>query len=487
VTSITSDQSGAQPDKEVRHKPRKKVLGRFDIVLFIFLAMVSTNVTVYGAIGVSFVGWWIVAAFLFLLPSSLIILELSTAYPYQGGIYDWVHRAFGRRWAARTTYWYWVNVALWMPSAYLLFTGAIVALGWTSATLFQQSLVCIVLVWVTVGLGITKLRFGKLVTNGSSIAVVLILITVTIGAFALYFHRGTTANHFSIHAMLPSFGSAKLYLPTIVYGFLGMELVAALAGEAKQPRRDMMWAVPIAGVTLSIVQVLATVALLLVIPLNVLGLTSGMVDMYKAIFNSTSPIIAWILGILTVGTIFAGILPWTLGANRAAVEAARNGELPKIFEKETSWDTPLGSYVIMGVVATAVLLFAGIFLKTENDLFYALFASSSVVFILPYLLMYPAIFRLRGIDPLLERPFRVPGGRFGLWACVLLATAGVASSLILFLWTPGAAVDWRYTGPLLVIVGGAVGAGEVIVRRSLRRREPEPDAAEPEEEALKAS
>jgi glutamate:GABA antiporter len=40
---------------------------------------------------------------LFLLPSSLIIAELSTAYPYQGGIYDWVHRAFGRHWAARTT------------------------------------------------------------------------------------------------------------------------------------------------------------------------------------------------------------------------------------------------------------------------------------------------------------------------------------------------------------------------------------------------
>ncbi len=54
---------------------------------------------------------------------ALIIAELSTAYPYQGGIYSWVHRAFGRHWAARAMYWYWVNVAMWMPSAYLLFTG----------------------------------------------------------------------------------------------------------------------------------------------------------------------------------------------------------------------------------------------------------------------------------------------------------------------------------------------------------------------------
>jgi hypothetical protein len=67
-----------------------------------------------------------------------------------------------------------------------------------------------------------------MVTDASSIAVVVILIAVTIGAFALFSHRGTSANHF--------------YLPTIVYGFLGMELVAALAGEAKHPppRHDVV-------------------------------------------------------------------------------------------------------------------------------------------------------------------------------------------------------------------------------------------------------
>ena len=465
--------------KKLVSRPRKKVMGRHDIVLFIFLSMVSVNVTIYGAIGTSVVGWWIVAVVLFLLPSSLIIAELSTAYPYQGGIYDWVHRAFGRRWAARTTYWYWVNVALWMPSAYLLFTGALQALGWTSVTLFQQTLVCTGLVWITVGLGVAKLKLGKLVTDASSIAVVVILVVVTIGAFALFFHRGISANHFSLHTMLPDFGTAKVYLPTIVYGFLGMELVAALAGEARHPRRDMMWSIPVAGVSLTVIQLLATVALLLVIPLKVLGLTTGMIDMYKAIFNSTSPVIVWVLGIVTLFTYFCGILPWTLGANRAAAEAARDGELPRVFGRETRWDTPAWAYVLMGIVATAVLLVAGIFLKTENDLFYALFASSSAVFILPYLLMYPAIIQLRRNDPLMQRPFRIPGGQAGLWACVILATGAVLSSLILFLWTPGSPVDWNYTGPLLGIFGGAVAIGEALVAWSLRKYKGEPPQAQP--------
>jgi glutamate:GABA antiporter len=463
--------------KKLVNPPRKKVMGRADITFFIFLSMVSVNVTVYAKMGTSVVGWWILACLLFLVPSSLIIAELSTAYPYQGGIYAWVHQAFGRHWAARTTYWYWVNVAMWMPSAFLLFTGALQALGWTSATLWQQSLVCIVLVWITVGCGVARLKLGKSVTDASSITVFAILVVVTIGAFVLCTHRGYTSNQFTLHTVLPNFPQAKLYLPTVVYGFLGMEVVATLSGEAKNPRRDLLTAIPVAGITLAVVQLLATVALLLVIPVNVLGLTTGMIDMYKAIFNSVSPVIVWVLAIATLFTYATGILPWTLGANRAAVEAARDGELPKLFGKQSRWDTPIWAYVLMGLVATVMLLIAATFIKTENGLFFALFASSSAVLILPYLLMYPSIIRLRKTDPTMKRPFRVPGGQVGLWVCVILATASVASSLILFLWTPGAPVDWTYTGPLLAFFGVAVVGGEVLVGWSLRRYKGEPTQA----------
>jgi amino acid transporter len=472
-TSGVPPQANSQP--QLVHRERERVLGRRDICFFIFMAMCSAGaITVYAAVGVSVVGWWILGSLLFFAPSSLIILELSTAYPFQGGIYDWVHRAFGRRWAARTTYWYWVNVALWMPSAYLMFTGAIVAIGWNHATLFDQSLVCVGLVWVTVALGMSKLKIGDLVTNIGAVLVVVILLAVIIGSFTLYFHRGTSANAFSFHAMLPNFNSAKVYLPVIVFGFLGLELISSLAGEIKNPKKGMLFAVPVTGAVMVVIQLLATVALLLVIPLKVLGLTSGMVDMFKAIFGGVSSLIPWILSIFLLYTIYVGILPWTLGASRSAAEAAHHGQLPRIFMKETKSGSPAGAMILIGIVATVVLLFAGIFLKTENDLYYALFASSSAVFILPYLLMYPAIIRLRKLSPLLERPFRVPGGTIGLWVCVILAFGGVLSSLVLFLWTPGAPIAWAYTGPLLIIFGGAVISGELIVAWCLRKNAPAP-------------
>ena len=103
---------------------RRKVMGLLDVTLFTVSAMlVIDQLTASASVGTGTLAWWLLAIVFFLVPYGLITSELATAYPEQGGIYVWVKRAFGRRWAARTTYWYWVNVALWMPSVFLLFAG----------------------------------------------------------------------------------------------------------------------------------------------------------------------------------------------------------------------------------------------------------------------------------------------------------------------------------------------------------------------------
>ena len=53
-----------------------------------------------------------------MVPYALIATELGTAYPADGGLYDWVKRAFGDKMAARTSWLYWINVGLWMPASY---------------------------------------------------------------------------------------------------------------------------------------------------------------------------------------------------------------------------------------------------------------------------------------------------------------------------------------------------------------------------------
>jgi amino acid transporter len=459
-------------------------MGFFDVTLFIISAiLVVDQLTASASIGVGSVGWWVMTIVLFFVPSALIVAELGTAYPYQGGIYDWVNKAFGRRWAARTTYWYWVNVALWMPSVYLLFTGVLTGLFWTNASVFEQSLVAIGLSWITVLVGIQTLNVGKSVTGASALVKAGIILVIGIGGAVLAARHGA-ANHFTLHAMLPNVGVTKLYLPVLVYQLLGFELVSSLSGEIKNPRRDVARGIMLSGVVLSALYVLGTVGILLVLPVKTIGLTAGLVQSFKAIFGASSAL-PWILGVAVMAAYFGNMVTWTLGANRSAVEAANAGELPKIFARETRRGSPLWAYLLTGIVSTVVLLFAGIFIKNQNNLYFAMFAASSVIFLLPYLLMFPAVIRLRKIDPHRRRPFKVPGGTAGLWVAAVLATASVAASLVLFLWTPGVAVDWSYTGPLVAIVAGALIIGEAVVAWCLRRRgqAPPAEAAGPQEPA----
>jgi amino acid transporter len=397
----------------------------------------------------------------------MVTAELGSAYPEQGGIYAWVRRAYGRHWAARTTYWYWVNVALWMPSVYLLFTGVLVGLFWQSATVFDQSMVAIGLVWVTVLVGLQTLSIGKRVTNASAILKVAVILTIGVGGIVLAVRHGA-GNAFGGTRMLPDFGVAKLFLPVLVYQLLGFELVSSMSEELKDPAHDIRRGMFRAAAILSAFYVLGTVGMLLALPTEKIGLTEGLVETFKAVFGQGS-VWPWVLGLAVMATYLGNMVTWTLGANRTAVEAAHDGELPKLLRAETRRGAPLWAFLLSGVIATVVLLFAGAFIKTQDNLYFAIFASSSAIFLLPYLLLFPAAIRLRRLDPDRHRPYRVPGGPAGIWVAVILATGSILASLVLFLWTPGEPIDWSYTGPLVGIVVATIAVGEVVVSRSLRR------------------
>jgi amino acid transporter len=118
-----------------------------------------------------------------------------------------------------------------------------------------------------------------------------------------------------------------------------------------------------------------------------------------------------------------------------------------------------------------VLLFAALFVKSQDDLFYAIFSASAVVFLMPYLLLFPAAWALRRKDPDRPRPYRVPGGNGVLAVLSVITTVIIFATLLLFLWPeiPAAPAAWSFTGPLLAIVGVTLVVGEIIVVRQMRR------------------
>ncbi len=173
---------------------------------------------------------------------------------------------------------------------------------------------------------------------------------------------------------------------------LGFELISSLSEEIRKPEKIIPRTLFTAGGILAFLYVFATIGILLALPLDKLGLVEGLVDTFKQIFGTDGlgDVLVYTLGVAAMYTFFTNMTTWSMGANRSAQEAALAGELPALLGREHPVRrTPVGAYVVSGLIATAVLLFAAIFVKSQDDLFYAIFSASAVVFLMPYLLHVP--------------------------------------------------------------------------------------------------
>ncbi len=465
---------------------RRRVMGIMDVTLFTVSAMlVVETLTASAAIGTKTIAWWILAIVFFLIPYGLITAELATTYPTQGGIYVWVKQAMGSRWAARTTYWYWVNVALWMPSVFLLFAGVFFQLfghhlaEWPAGK-WPQVIMAVALVWLVVAVGVMRLEVGKWVNNIGAVLKVAIILALGVGGIVFAVRHGA-ANTIKGSSFIPSFGLAKEFLPVIVFLLLGFELISSMAGEVKDPEKQLPRSIFTSGAVIAVLYLFATIGILLALPLAKLSLVEGLVETFKAIFGTKGlgEVAVYALGIAALYTYFTNMTTWTMGANRAASEAAAEGELPSVLGREHPVRrTPVGAFIWTGVISTAVLVVSALFINTQDSLFFAIFAASSVIFLLPYLLMYPAVVVLRYKDPDRPRPFKIPGGNGVVIAMAAVTTLVIAGGVLLFLWPeiPHAPAEWSYTGPLLGIVVLTLLAGEVMLWRMAHPRGRRPES-----------
>ena len=100
----------------------KKKFKLLDVILSVIcVVFVAEAIAPAAAIGNQQFFWWIFLIITFLRPDGLIVSELGTAYADdEGGLYDWVRRAFGDKWGARVSWYYWINFPLWIASLAVL-------------------------------------------------------------------------------------------------------------------------------------------------------------------------------------------------------------------------------------------------------------------------------------------------------------------------------------------------------------------------------
>jgi amino acid transporter len=247
--------------------------------------------------------------------------------------------------------------------------------------------------------------------------------------------------------------------------------MSGAAGEMRNPARDVPRAILSAGILITALYLGATLSLLTVVPLENLSLVNGILDGLYSVFGESpgGTALVKILGCTALFAIFATLVTWTLGVNRVAAEAARAGELPGPFGLLLGKNRiPLGASLLSGTISTVILVVYGFLAGTSEELFWTLTAFASILFLLPYGVLFPAFLRLRRRDGEARRPYRIPGPFWFVFLAAGIADLFVLQSILLFVWVPGRPFDGNFAAPVILGVFLTGISGELLIRRAER-------------------
>ncbi|WP_297167058.1 amino acid permease [Thermogemmatispora sp.] len=156
----------------------RKELSLFFMVCFTLTAML--NIATLGIVssqGAQVFPWLLITALTFLIPYGLLMAELGSTFPEEGGSYVWCRLAGGRLFAAIASIFYWDSNPFWVGGT--LAVTAIAAVktfffGGSSEVLFGGSrlidtvleiLIALAFICFTTWSAIVSLRIGKMVFN----------------------------------------------------------------------------------------------------------------------------------------------------------------------------------------------------------------------------------------------------------------------------------------------------------------------------------
>ena len=352
--------------------------------------------------------WWIFLIVTFLLPYGLVVAELGTTYDSDGGLYDWVREGLGDAWAARVSWYYWVNFPLWMAGLATMFPSIINALWGIEFSLPVAIIIELGFVWGVTIIAFSPVSEAEWIMNGG--AAIKMFITAVIAIVGIWFAATHGfANDMSPATFLPDFSDpdSLTYLSVILFNFMGFEVIATFTSSMADPSRDIPKALVAGGIAIVAIYLLCGIGLGAAIPVEELSLDSGIVDAVGAMLGLAHPLTI-IVGVVFLVTLFANMTSWSFGINVVASYAAKQKNMPKPFAyTNEKTEMPNGAAIMTGIVASVVLLLQ-IPLGEDSPVFWMFFSMNIVFLLMSYIPMFPAMLQLRKHDADRERVYRMP-------------------------------------------------------------------------------
>lgn len=329
------------------------------------------------------------------VPETLIIGELASSLPEEGGYYKWVDRAFGKFWAFQNGWCTWMYSLVDMAIYPVLFNQYLSFFA-PSLSTPEKWLISLAVIW---GATAINLRGASRVGLSSIIAGVFVLGAFALVSLAALPHIDHVPWRPFHHPGQTTLGGIGVGMSIALWNYIGWDNPSTVEGEVVDAGRSYPRALAIT---------LPLVCLGYLIPLSAAAGASdwtkwtegGWPDiarMSARTFGEPLAILLAIAGMISALALFNALL---MSYSRIPLVMAEDGFLPKAFAKTDARGTPRNAIVFSAVFYSIFALVA----------FGHLVVADVILYAFALFLEFGALIMLRKREPHLRGSFRIPAG-----------------------------------------------------------------------------
>jgi amino acid transporter len=422
-------------------------LTTFALVMLITGAVDSVrNLPAASLFGSTLIFFFIFSAIVFLIPTALVSAELTASSSEKSGIYHWVRSAFGDKAAFLAIWLQWVSNLVWFPTMLSFVAGMTAYLFDPSLAQNKFYLVSVILAtfWLLTLFNTKGLQVSAKMTSFCTLFGLALPMLLIIALAIVWIIKGNPVQiHFTLGNILPSFTHVNSWisLTAIMTAFAGMELSAVHIKDISNPQKTYPRALFISVWLILVTMILGSLSIAVVLPQSQISLVNGVMQSFAAFMHAYhidwfTPVIAFMLLLGSLG----GIVSWVISPAKGLLQAAQIGYLPEFLQKVNEHGVAVNLLITQAVIVSLVCC-GFLLMPSISGSYWLMTALSTQLYILMYVMMFVSALWLRFKKPQsakqIKNPtFKIPGGKFGIWAVCILGFIGCGITLAVGFFPP---------------------------------------------------
>ena len=388
-------------------------LGVFTLAIMNVTAVVSLRGLPAEAVyGMSSAFYYLFAAIVFLIPTSLVAAELAAMFQdKQGGVFRWVGEAYGKKLGFLAIWVQWIESTIWYPTVLTFGAVSIAFIGMNDVhdmslanNKYYTLVVVLIIYWLATFISLKGMSWvGKVAKIGGMVGTIIpagLLIILGI----IYLATGGHSNMDFNSSFFPDFTNFDnvVLAASIFLFYAGMEMGGIHVKDVDNPSKNYPKAVFIGALITVLIFVLGTFALGVIIPAKDINLTQSLLVGFDNYFKYIHA--SWLSPIIAVA------LPFFQKTNKLGVQK--------------------NILFVQGIAVTVLSLLFVVMPSVQS--FYQILSQLTVIlYLIMYLLMFSGAIALRYKMKKLNRPFRI--GKSGNGLMWFVGGLGFCGSLLAFI------------------------------------------------------